>query len=254
MQRYFISDDVTEHLGHVSITGDDVHHIAHVMRMMPGMYVEVGYRGVVYQAQITEMLTDRVMVKLMQPVQLQDPSVKLTLYQALPKGDKIDLVIRQACEIGVSRIVIFEGERSVAKVVTEKRDARLLRWRKIAKEAAEQAKRAKVPDVFFVPEITDIFIDGKPEWLLVPYELQEERLPTLKSVLKTHVHAKEQFEVSAIGFVIGPEGGFSSAEISWLHAQGGHLLTLGPRILRTETAGIVVATIVLYELNQMGVT
>ncbi len=258
MQRYFVSDDATDFRDRIVIMGDDYHHIVHVMRMPVGTRVEIGHNGKIYIAEIDEITLDHVDLHVAEKLQTQDIAFQLTLYQGLPKGEKIDLILRQACEIGVTRIVIFEADHSVARLSSDKREGRLVRWRKIAKEAAEQAKRTRVPDVHFVSSLEIALATDNSSLLLVPYELQGHALPSIRDVLAAQLPVllpSHENQPLSISFVIGPEGGFSLREIEWFSQQRvGHLLTLGARILRTETAGIVVATIILYELNQMGVT
>lgn len=257
MQRYFLSDDVALDAGRVAIVLEDYHHIVHVMRMSLGEKVQIGYKGEVYLGFIVDITEHQVVVELLEVLPASDTFYQLTLYQGLPKGEKIDLIIRQACEIGVTKIIVYSADHSVAKISSDKREARLLRWRKIAKEAAEQAKRMRIPDVFFATSIVQALDIDPPTALLIPYERQDGQMPSIKTVLRTIVDASEDQLLSqdvSIGFVIGPEGGFSVGEVSWLTEQkGGQVLTLGPRILRTETAAVVTAAIVLYELDHMEV-
>ena len=248
MQRYFLGQEAQISERHVLITGSDYHHITHVMRMKPGDQVQVVIASIAYLAKITSLSEGQVELELVLQVQASgETSIPLTLLQGLPKGDKIDLVIRQAAEIGVSQIIIFQAQRSVVKIAVEKRGAKLLRWQKIAKEAAELAQRTQIPEVQFAPslEIALSQLDSTA-LLFMPYELQGGGLPTIKTVLQAQ-------QPTAAAFVIGPEGGFSEAEVALVSSVGGRLLTLGRRILRTETAGLVVASLLLYEWDQMGV-
>lgn len=248
MQRYFLGQEAQISENHVLITGSDYHHITHVMRMKPGDQVQVVIASIAHLAKITSLSEGQAELELVMKVEASgETSIPLTLLQGLPKGDKIDLVIRQAAEIGVSQIIIFQAQRSVVKIAVEKRGAKLLRWQKIAKEAAELAQRTQIPEVQFAPslEIALSQLDSTAR-LLMPYELQGGGLPTIKTVLQAQ-------QPTAAAFVIGPEGGFSEAEVALVSSVGGRLLTLGRRILRTETAGLVVASLLLYEWDQMGV-
>ncbi len=250
MQRYFIETGAVAGEQAV-IGGDDYHHIVHVMRMKPGAQVQVVVGAVSYLSEIVTLADGVVTVALLKALESgSEAGVALTLVQGLPKGEKIDLVIRQAAEIGVARVIVFQAERSVAKVMPDKVVARLARWRKIAKEAAELAQRTVVPVVESVPSFVEALARLEADAvLLVPYEAQDRPLPSLKSVLRA---AGDTSVPKRVAFAIGPEGGFADAEIALAAQRGGHLLTLGRRILRTETAGLVVATALLYEWDLLG--
>ncbi len=249
MQRYFLDDQAMKNGNKAVIQGDDHHHIVRVMRMKPGDKVQVVVASIPYLAEIIAISETQVEVGILERVHDQsEAEIALTLLQGLPKGEKIDLVIRQAAEIGVAEIIVFQAERSVAKMAGDKREAKLLRWRKIAKEAAELAHRTVIPEVKFADSLKSALSILDPKTLkLLPYELQNGGLPSLKEVLRSVAIP------SSAAFVIGPEGGFTEEEVQLAEASDWRLLTLGKRILRTETAGLVVASLLLYEWDQMGV-
>ena len=263
MQRYFlpahslITDDTA------IVYGDDAHHMARVMRMKAGQQVEIVTGGTVYLAELEDVKKDSVHLRLLiqiPKIAAERTTVSLTLFQGLPKGDKIDQIIRQSCEIGVVRLAVFGGVRSVASLPPERQVGRVERWRKQAKESSEQAHRDRVPDVDYFPALTELLAahpSGEGRLLLVPYEAQSLGLPSLKRVLRTIAENKlmetgEPYSDMDIAIAIGPEGGFDPREVSMLQAVGGQLLTLGSRILRTETAGIVVAAAISYEFDLLG--
>lgn len=259
MQRYFLPPDARD--GQTArATGADFHHIARVMRMRPGDQVEVVVAGEVWLAAIEQLVQDKECAYLRLNERLltsRESACTLTLIQGLPKGDKIDLIIRQACEIGAARIFIFRGERSVADISPDKLLTRLTRWRKMAKESCEQAHRDLIADVQYFASAQSACEEfmrnasGQVK-LLVPYESQTEALPGLREVLTSAKQAtNSRGMTSAIGVVIGPEGGFTEREVERLVAAGGQTVTLGPRILRTETAGIVTAAAVMYEWDEL---
>ncbi len=249
MQRYFLDDKSLKNDKIAVIQGADHHHITRVMRMKLGDKLQVVIASTPYLAAISAISDLQVEVEVLE--RMQDGSeagIALTLLQGLPKGEKIDLIIRQAAEIGVAEIIVFQAARSVAKIAGDKRESKLLRWRKIAKEAAELAHRTVIPEVKFADSLkVALSLLDSGTLKLVPYELQNGGLPALKEVL--HRVAVP----SSAAFVIGPEGGFAEEEVQLMETSGGHLLTLGKRILRTETAGLVVASLLLYEWDQMGV-
>lgn len=249
MQRYFVSETARSEERQVIVRGSDHHHMLHVMRMQPGDVVAVVVGETPYLAKIAHFTEFEARLELVEEIHDQaEPQLMLTLLQGLPKGDKIELVIRQAVEIGVANIVVFTAERSVAQIKADKLEARLARFQKIAKESAELAQRERIPKVVYADSLAAALKqlpDGTR--LLVPYERQDAALPSLKSAIR------EWSCPEHVAFTIGPEGGFADSEVAALEVAGGEFVTLGKRILRTETAGIVVATALLYEWDQMGV-
>ncbi|MCY0875995.1 MAG: RsmE family RNA methyltransferase [Firmicutes bacterium] len=258
MQRYFLSAASAVD-GIVEITGADFHHLARVMRMRPGDRVEVVLLDQVFEARVeaVDKNAECARLALIAPVSASRESHgSLTLLQGLPKGEKIDQIIRQACEIGAARIIVFEAKRSVAVLTADKLAAKLTRWRKIAKEACEQAHRDLITDVQVATSaataVQDFYdsVAGRDDLplLVIPYESQTKALSSLREAL--HGESVDQKLSTAIGIVIGPEGGFDEAEIADMEQRGGVAVSLGSRILRTETAGVAVAAVVMYEWGE----
>ena len=255
MQRYFLDGDSFD-AETWSIVGANYHHMIRVMRMQPGDPLEVVRDGKAYRAILARIVDDRADLTIGEEIAVSaEPAMPLILLQGLPKGDKIDLIVRQTCEIGVSRIIVYEGERSVANLPPGKRADRATRWNRIAREAAELAHRTLQPEVTIADSLAAACGSlAMGTWLLAPYESQTSALPSLKRVLREHGRhpGAAGDEVSPIAFVIGPEGGLADSEVEFLRQRGAALLTLGPRIFRTETAGAVAAAAILYEFDQMG--
>lgn len=260
MQRYFLQpQDVVD--GVVRIAGTDYHHLARVMRMRPGDHVEVVLGAQVFQARLVSLNAAAACADLAlidSVARGRESRGSLTLLQALPKGDKIDQIIRQACEIGVTRIIVFAALRSVATLATDKQAAKLARWQKIAKEACEQAHRDVLVEIEVAQSATaaiDAFYAVPSPTaadcaLLIPYESQSRPLPGLRAALAGRADAVTGALPAVIGIVIGPEGGFAETEIAKMEEAGGVAVSLGPRILRTETAGLAVAAVVMYEWGE----
>ncbi|MHB1683223.1 MAG: RsmE family RNA methyltransferase [Bacilli bacterium] len=255
MQRYFLDGNSTA-LDVPALVGANYHHAIRVLRMQPGDALEVVRDGKAYRATLERIDGERAHLTIGAEIAASpEPVMPLILLQALPKGDKIDLILRQTCEIGVSRIIVYAGARSVAALPAGKRAERAVRWNRIAREAAELAHRTLSPEVLIADSLDDACASLEAGTrLLAPYESQTAALPSLKQVLQERVGhpAGAGGAVAPIAFAIGPEGGFADAEVALLRQRGAALLTLGPRIFRTETAGVVVAAAVLYELDQLG--
>ena len=160
--------------------------------------------------------------------------VKISLYQALPKGDKLELVIQKAVELGVSEVIPVRTARCVVKVEGVRADKKLERWKKLSMEAAKQSGRGMVPDVLPVMDFNEAIKRArKSEYMVIPYELYEEGgLRSLKNKIAEGVES--------ISVFIGPEGGFERDEVKKAVSEGGNVISLGRRILRTETAAIAV--------------
>ncbi len=255
MQRYFIDKECLISSNVAQIEGDDFHHMTRVMRMEPGDQVYAVIGDDVWLAEIVRIKSDCLDLHLLeQSMRQAEPTLRVTLIQGLPKGEKIDLVIRQASELGVSRLVIFQAKRSVAKIPEHKLVERLARYRKLAKEASEQSQRASIVQVHYASSLSEAVALARDDSLVVPYEAQDQGLPSLKQVLHDMRSQDSRESVAdqvGVSVVVGPEGGFDLAEIDELMASGGRLCTLGPRILRTETVGVVISAILFYEFDQM---
>ncbi|HHV15884.1 MAG TPA: 16S rRNA (uracil(1498)-N(3))-methyltransferase [Gelria sp.] len=176
-----------------------------------------------------------------------EPALKLYLAQGIAKGDKMDTIIQKSVEIGVSAIYPVSCERSVVRLSGEKAPKRVQRWQSITREACKQCRRNLIPQVMPVMDFFTLLekIGDKPAIML--YE-NEDKI-SLKSLLHKHFIETDGQELFLL---IGPEGGFSPQEVEVASQQGVYTASLGPRILRTETAGLVAASIILYEYGELG--
>lgn len=247
MPKYFTSKE--------NITDDTVYlseetslHLSRVLRCKAGDRITVGDgTDTDYECEITDITKTRVAAKILDKhLNLNEPSVKITLYQGLPKGDKMELIIQKCVEIGVDRIVPVKTARSVVNL-DKKADKKLERWNKIALSAAEQCGRGKIPEVAPIMTFKQAAEDSKNcDGRLIPYENEQE------NTLKTFVaDFSKQENKKSIAVFIGPEGGFDPAETELAKSCGIMPVTLGKRILRTETAGLAASVILLYELEDM---
>lgn len=253
--RFFVDpSEIEVREGHevVVLKGEAAHHITRVLRMQPDdpLWVCDG-TGKEYPGRITELRKEAVTVALGAPQSaVGEPAFRITLFQGLPKSDKMDWIVQKAAEVGVHTVVPLRAERSVINLSDSKAIGRTERWRRIAEAAAAQAGRGRVPVVeppTGVQEALTAWRQQAPEGLLVlPWEEERER------GIRSLITAKKSTMPQEIGILIGPEGGLTADEIQFAAQLGGEVCTLGPRILRTETAGTVVAALILYELGEMG--
>ncbi|MDD2534785.1 MAG: 16S rRNA (uracil(1498)-N(3))-methyltransferase [Eubacteriales bacterium] len=254
MPRFFIEQALRPDQTQWVINGEEARHIASVLRLEPGdpLVLCDGARTD-YSARITAIDKVTVTVEILdrQPSQTESP-LDITLYQGLPKSDKLDEIIQKAVELGVSRIVPMACERSVARVDARDAARKAERWQKIALAAAKQCGRGLVPIVSCVMSFRTVLDDCQTADLaLIPWE--SERELSLRAQLETAA-PKLQPQIDArlrpkIAILIGPEGGFSLSEIDQALAAGILPVTLGRRILRTETAGPTVLAMLGYQFN-----
>ena len=235
MQRYFAL--VKDH--NVVLSEDDKHHIIRVMRMRIGDTFEVVDQKIIYICEITS--TNPLEVKIIEEKE-EDVEIKtkITLFFALAKGDKIDLVIQKATELGVHRIILFNSKRCVVKFDNKDISNKLGRFNKIAKEASEQCHRLIVPEIVGVIDLKDI---GK-------YLEEANYLAYEKEAGNTSESFNLKPNVKSVSVMIGSEGGFEKEEVEYLNKIGFINVSLGKRILRCETAAIYALSVLAYKLEQ----
>lgn len=230
----------------VTILGKDVNHIKNVLRMKIGEEINVsnGLDGREYRCGIVAFEEDSVLCELrfIKEDRVEFP-VKITLFQGLPKADKMELIIQKAVELGVYEIVPVAMKRCVTKLEQKKEASKIARWQAIAEAAAKQSKRGVIPKVAGVLSFREaVQLAADMDVRLVPYELAEDMR-----------HTRELFSTlepgQRIAVFIGPEGGFDEAEIQLARESGVEPITLGRRILRTETAGFTVLAWIGYLLE-----
>lgn len=254
MTRFFIEAIVPEDQNTYMFSGEEAKYLADVLRMQPGECVCLcdGARTEL-TCKITEISKKSVTVEFVDRQQNQtEPPYEAVLYQALVKGDKMDLIIQKAVELGVSRIVPVACTRSIVKLDGKDSEKKVARWQKIAGEAARQCGRGIVPRIGDSLPYEHAIEQARAlsDLVFLPWE-GEKSLP-LSSVLDDFA-PEEQASGSAprISFFIGPEGGFDPKEIDTAQELDVRTVTLGRRILRTETAGMAVLAMLIYRLEQI---
>ncbi len=238
--RFFIAPSQVSG-SRISITDEDVRHIAAVLRMKTGdALLLCDGRGAEYQVTISEISKSAIQTEIVSQRHRETTAPRITLCQGLPKFDKMDWIVQKATELGVTNIVPLVTERTIVKIRDEEK--RIGRWQKICREAAMQSNRPDIPQVETIRSLRDFISSLNPgpgTLLLLPWE---EGTQPLKEVLK-------RTPAMHIIVLIGPEGGFSSGEASLAREKGFHAVSLGPNILRTETAAIAVLSMIGYEFR-----
>lgn len=249
MPKFFIKKENILN-GRAYVTDGDAAHIAKVLRLTEGCALTLcDGEGTDYSAVITHIEKNEVRLDITdsRPC-LAEPALSVTLFQGLPKQGKMDFIIEKCTELGISRIVPVAAFRCVASVRDEKaEEKKLARWRRIAAESVKQCGRGVIPEVTGVMTLENAVSLAKTlDFSIAAYE-NERDLP-LKSALSA---VRGKTEPKTAGIFIGPEGGFESKEAETFRAAGIPAVTLGRRILRTETAGCAVLTAIMYEFGEL---
>lgn len=245
MHRFFVQRP-HGNAGTVELTGQDAKHAVRVLRLAEGdSFIAVVDGDGQYLARIIEAEPRRVRAVLEGSIsRLTEPRTKVTLFQGLPKGDKMDAIVQRCTEIGVQEIVPVISDRTVAYLDTERTPGRLERWHRIAVKAAELSGRTHVPKIRPAIKFSEALkMSSAFDLRLMPWE--EERSRSIRQVLR-------ESSAESVFLLIGAEGGFNAREADEALRAGVLPVTLGPRMMRTENAGAVALAIILYEFGDMG--
>lgn len=247
MLRFFVEPHQIEEEKHqIHILGSDVNHIRNVLRMKPGeeLWISDGVQKE-YHCSIENLEEGEVLLHILYA---QEPNYELPsriyLFQGLPKADKMELIIQKAVELGAFEIIPVETKRCVVKLDAKKSEKKVSRWQQIAESAAKQSKRMLIPNVKGVMTFKEALSYAKElDMTLIPYELAKGMGET-KRILSSIVPG------TSIGIFIGPEGGFEENEVEAAVSAGAKPVTLGRRILRTETAGLAILSVLMFLLEE----
>ena len=247
MSKFFVKPEQIKN-DNIIIDGDDVNHILNVLRMKKDDEIQVCNQvtGENYKARIMQYSKNEIECKIEEKIgKSTESNVHITLFQGIPKFEKMELIIQKNTEVGVNNIVPVIMERTVVKLDEKVASKKLDRWQKIAEIAAKQSMRDIIPNVKSIIKTKEIGVD-RYDVVLVAYENEEHNM--LKAELKKlESQNKQEYNIA---IVIGPEGGISEKEIELLDEKNVKFVSLGKRILRTETAGLVMAGNILYELEK----
>ncbi len=237
--------DVQDEL--LTITGPEVNHIRNVMRLKPGeeISVSIGGDGKEYRYGIESYTEDSVLCRLrfVKDKEVELP-VKVLLFQGLPKADKMDLIVQKAVELGAAEIIPVSMERCVVKLDAGKAAKKTARWQTIAESAASQSRRSIIPRILAPMSMKEAveYAKEQTEVRVIPYELQED-----DGSVKQYLESLK--EGQSVSIFIGPEGGFAPGEVELAKEAGIRPISLGRRILRTETAGLAILSWLIYILE-----
>ena len=235
MPRFFVDKPVVDFF---EITGEDAGHIMKSLRMKRDEMLILCHDEVDYHCKITNFDKNSVQVKLVKTQKCEsEPHFKVTLFQGIPKGDKMDLIVQKAVEVGVTAIVPVFTSRCVSRPDGKSLEKKIQRWQKIALEAAKQSGRGCIPKIFPALSFKDAVVFAKNcDKIILFYE---DNGQVLTDILKS----KSQ----SVSVFVGPEGGFEAFKVEEVTKLGGKICSLGKRILRTETAAIVSVALTIYE-------
>jgi len=235
MHRFYADPERSDEKRFV-LTPEDTQHALKVLRMRVGDDAEIIFRESRFHAVLERIEEDRVELSPRSPLPPTEPRLAVTLFQGVPKGDKMDWVIQKNVEMGIARIVPVEFSRCVVRLNDREAAKKQERWQKIAREAGKQSGRCRIPEVAVPVSVSSLpVLFSSCEQVAVPWEECTEGGPLF--------YVRRHPSLSSLGIVIGPEGGISPEEIDLFRSCGCETLTLGKRILRTETAGLAALSV-----------
>lgn len=244
MYQFFVEDTAITG-DEIWITGRDVNHIKNVLRMKPGERVRIsGKSSNSYFCELAEIGEERIRARIRsEDIRGTELSNRIILFQGLPKSDKMEWIIQKSVELGAAAVVPVAMKNCVVKLDDKRAEAKGKRWQQIAESAAKQSKRSVIPEVLPLMHYREaVSYAAELDIKLVPYENERGMTATREAV-------EAILPGMSVGIFIGPEGGFAPEEIALARECGMRTVSLGKRILRTETAGLAALTILMYHLE-----
>ena len=249
MPRFFVKTNQVKD-NKIYIQGEDIKHIKNVLRKEIGNELEVcnSENQKTYLCQISKFNNDNIECNIMQILDEQENTLNIDIYQGIPKLDKMELIIQKSVELGANAIIPLKLKRCVAKIDSSNENKKIERWQKIAESAAKQCGRNIIPEIKRVHTVQDI-IKNKEQYdaIIVAYECEKDNklkntLLHIKNILKQNTNIN-------IAIIIGPEGGLDLKEVDNLKNSGAYIVSLGDRILRTETVALNILSVIMYEFE-----
>lgn len=239
MMHRFYADPERSDAEICRLSADDAKHALTVLRLKTGTHIEMIHSQTLWEAEITDITGHDVCARLLKSLPSTEPSFPITLFQGLPKSDKMDWIVQKATEIGVSRIVPLNMARCVVRYDHGKDARKLERWERIIRESCKQCARSLVPEITAPCDISALRnLSGFPAAGIVAWEEAE-------IGYGPRSYCEEHPRPASLGILIGPEGGIEKSEIEYIKELGFTPVTLGKRILRTETAGLAAVSAIL---------
>lgn len=239
----------------IIIQGQDVNHIKKVLRAKIGDELQIcnSQNGENFLCDIKEIENEKILCKIKQKIEEKvESNIEVTVFQGLPKADKMEYIIQKSVELGVYDITPVEMKRCVVKLDEKDKNKKQLRWQKISEVAAKQCGRDIIPQINKIINIKNICeLIKKYDIVLVAYENEKQNiLKEQLNLIKEKMEKLKSDELIKIGIVIGPEGGLEEQDVEILKENGAKIITLGKRILRTETVALNVLSVIMYELEK----
>ena len=250
MPKFFVKEEQIQE-NQIIILGQDVNHIKKVLRAKIGDELQIcnSQNGENFLCEIDNLEEEKIICQIKEKIQEQvESNIEVTIFQGLPKADKMEYIIQKSVELGVYDITPVEMKRCVVKLNEKDKSKKIERWQKISEVAAKQCGRDIIPQINNIINIKNICnLIQEYDMVLVAYENEEKN--TLKEQLENIKKQNNSKSKVKIGIIIGPEGGLEEKDVETLKETGAKVITLGRRILRTETVALNVLSIIMYELE-----
>ena len=250
MPKFFVKEEQIQE-NQIIILGQDVNHIKKVLRAKIGDELQIcnSQNGENFLCEIDNLEEEKIICQIKEKIQEQvESNIEVTIFQGLPKADKMEYIIQKSVELGVYDITPVEMKRCVVKLNEKDKSNKIERWQKISEVAAKQCGRDIIPQINNIINIKNICnLIQEYDMVLVAYENEEKN--TLKEQLENIKKQNNSKSKVKIGIIIGPEGGLEEKDVETLKENGAKVITLGRRILRTETVALNVLSIIMYELE-----
>ena len=245
MPRFFVKTEQIREKD-IIIVEEDVKHIKNVLRKQIGDILEICNQqtGTTYKCEIIDLQDDKILTNIIDENDNEENKIQVDIYQGLPKADKMELIIQKSIELGVNAIIPVEMKRCIVKLDSKAESKKIERWQKIAESAAKQSGRNFVPEIRNIINIEEIAnLTNTYDSIIICYENEKE------NYIKNELLKLKNKQNAKIAVVIGPEGGLEEKEVEYLKQNGASVVTLGNRILRTETVALNLLSIIMYELE-----
>ncbi len=247
MPRFFVkTEQINEN--EITIIGEDVNHIKNVLRKKIGDKLEVCNQetGTTFECEIAEINEAEIKNHIISENKMTNSKILVDIFQGLPKAEKMELIIQKSVELGVNAIIPVKMQRCVVKLDIKSENKKIERWQKISESAAKQSGRNLIPQIHKIIKIEEISkLKKEYDIIIICYENEKEN-NIKKEIQKLKQNKKQEIRIA---IVIGPEGGLEENEVKYLQKEGAKIVTLGNRILRTETVALNILSIIMYEFE-----